>query len=697
MAGISPPSTGGRVQRATRVARACDYCRKKRLKCTSKRYPCLNCQLYNAECTTKDRVGRRSIIVRNNNQDATSAAVSGGVSATTPPEEPSIDVAVNSSADAFFALADNDEEDENDNDASNNNVNSNHSNGHGHHDDGSNNMDSNMDNSSITRAIDNNELNGHHPDNQNSLSSLPWAENQGFDVVNEASQDFGHVLRQLGIGVSSNFWDLDRTMLTNMANTDAHLMGGVDGSDRLEMGQMPPDAIPIPIMEGPSAAASFASPPKSIANSTNGRVSAIESLTTRDNEVFPSKQSLPPGVFIRKDQTLTNYIGLCSVGATLALCLKDALDSQRVPLDASSLSFLIEAGPHVDEVGLLSLCDLSSRKLPPRAEALQQINAYFRNLNTFYPILDEESFMARADMFYTAQRPLLRVLDYSLFYLVQSIGALCMQHDSDNPKAYEKYAAAAYEQAWSLIHESIGMPCETSLQILLLHVVRQIYFGKCGIAWVFCGIAIRIAQSLGLHRKIPEEIDLSDSQLHLRSRLWWILLNFDSNLSLSQGRPPGVEDTAHDGEVVVDGKSDVHSDPSYPTLSLVYIWTCQLGQVQNRFCNAMHSRNDGSSRIEALVQLDRELTAWMDSLPTSCRPGYPILSSSDIRLHILLIHLECFNLLRAIHWAVISLRPALTPGVDAEKLAARLQASDTLCVEAARSFIKSLNGYVGAI
>lgn len=206
-------------------------------------------------------------------------------------------------------MADNDEEDENDNDASNNNVNSNHSNGHGHHDDGSNNMDSNMDNSSITRAIDNNELNGHHPDNQNSLSVLPWAENQGFDVVNEASQDFGHVLRQLGIGVSSNFWDLDRTMLTNMANTDAHLMGGVDGSDRLEMGQMPPDAIPIPIMEGPSAAASFASPPKSIANSTNGRVSAIESLTTRDNEVFPSKQSLPPGVFIRKDQTLTNYIG----------------------------------------------------------------------------------------------------------------------------------------------------------------------------------------------------------------------------------------------------------------------------------------------------------------------------------------------------------------------------------------------------
>ncbi|KAL4806519.1 fungal-specific transcription factor domain-containing protein [Aspergillus unguis] len=36
-----------------RVARACDYCRKKRLKCTGQR-PCMNCQLYGATCTASD-------------------------------------------------------------------------------------------------------------------------------------------------------------------------------------------------------------------------------------------------------------------------------------------------------------------------------------------------------------------------------------------------------------------------------------------------------------------------------------------------------------------------------------------------------------------------------------------------------------------------------------------------------------------
>ncbi|RSL54653.1 hypothetical protein CEP53_007371 [Fusarium sp. AF-6] len=33
-----------------RVRRACEYCRRKRLKCTADKRPCLNCQLYGAEC-----------------------------------------------------------------------------------------------------------------------------------------------------------------------------------------------------------------------------------------------------------------------------------------------------------------------------------------------------------------------------------------------------------------------------------------------------------------------------------------------------------------------------------------------------------------------------------------------------------------------------------------------------------------------
>ena len=53
------------------------------------------------------------------------------------------------------------------------------------------------------------------------------------------------------------------------------------------------------------------------------------------------------------------------MGATLALCLKDALESQHTPLTAGSLAFLIEAGSHVDDVGLPALLDPMSQNLPP--------------------------------------------------------------------------------------------------------------------------------------------------------------------------------------------------------------------------------------------------------------------------------------------------------------------------------------------
>lgn len=72
---------------------------------------------------------------------------------------------------------------------------------------------------------------------------------------------------------------------------------------------------------------------------------------------------------------LTSEPGSNSIGATLALCLKDALESQNLPLTADSFRFLIEAGPHVDEIGVSLLRNLLSLELPPRGVALQNINS----------------------------------------------------------------------------------------------------------------------------------------------------------------------------------------------------------------------------------------------------------------------------------------------------------------------------------
>lgn len=87
--------------------------------------------------------------------------------------------------------------------------------------------------------------------------------------------------------------------------------------------------------------------------------------------------------------------------------------------------------------------------------------------------------------------------------------------------------------------------------------------------------------------------------------------------------------------------------------------------------------------------MDKRLVAWRDNIPVAFRPDSVLVVTPERYTHVLLLHLDYSNLLRAVHLAVITMRPAL--GSNSERLPRRLQASEVLCVEAARSFVKSLN------
>jgi hypothetical protein len=167
--------------------------------------------------------------------------------------------------------------------------------------------------------------------------------------------------------------------------------------------------------------------------------------------------------------------------------------------------------------------------------------AYLRNINAFYPVVDEASYPEQTERFYTTERSSLGILDHCIFFLIVSIGATSLGERPDHTDEIK----AVYQRASSLFHDCIVDPSESSLQVVLLHVsfpkfwnpriclltwqtLYQLCNGHCGVAWTFCGLAIRTAQSMGLHRKSPMEMELPDHQLRLRSWLWWITLDLDA-------------------------------------------------------------------------------------------------------------------------------------------------------------------------
>ncbi|KAF4856171.1 putative transcriptional regulatory protein [Colletotrichum siamense] len=364
--------------------------------------------------------------------------------------------------------------------------------------------------------------------------------------------------------------------------------------------------------------------------------------------------------------------------------------TSQLPLKSDSLDFLIEAGPRVDEAGLSSLFDITSQELPSKEAATKCIQAFFECVAFFFPIIDRDVFMSRMEMMYTPQRPRPNALDYCLFHLVVSLGALVQRCTSAQTEDMDRVYLSSYQKAWSMMSDALASPCETSLQILILHIFIHTKSGREGFAWVLCGLAIRVAQSLGLHQKSPTDMGFSERRIILRSRLWCILFGFDSSLSLVQGRPPGISSGLYDKDIsYLDELSQSDSPSEPPSRAQMSNWWYKLSQIQNQYCAVMQTKHSLVSRLDSISEANQRLAVWKDSLPSSYRPDGTILVSPENYWHVVLLHLEYFNFLRTIHLAGTVLR--LSCSAVAHQNSSEYQASEVICVEAARCFIKILN------
>ncbi len=84
-----------------------------------------------------------------------------------------------------------------------------------------------------------------------------------------------------------------------------------------------------------------------------------------------------------------------------------------------------------------------------------------------------------------------------------------------------------YQHSWSMLQECIAIPNAGTMEVLILPVIFHMHCGKGGLAWVLCGLAVRVVQAIWLHRRSPEDFDLNKADVHLRSQLWWAAYRLD--------------------------------------------------------------------------------------------------------------------------------------------------------------------------
>ncbi|KAF2870917.1 fungal-specific transcription factor domain-containing protein [Massariosphaeria phaeospora] len=308
----------------------------------------------------------------------------------------------------------------------------------------------------------------------------------------------------------------------------------------------------------------------------------------------------------------------------------------------------------------------------------------------FYPLLNENSSREYWDQLYAQRKGGTTVLDITMLHLVVAIGLL-IDADMASTTA-SSMSEKLYQRAWESIHETMVSFELQSVQIAILHVIYHMYAGRSSKAWSICGMAVRSAQALGLHRSVPVASGFTPEQIRLRSHIWWVTFSLDATLSMTEGRPPAVAESTCDTRSMTD---EWASDA--PNASNLFLWKVGLAQIQNRLCSVLSRCDTHLARRSALGEIEQCLTEWRDHMPVECRPGQDMIEFPRGYSLLASLHLEYFSLARALYWSCMTCAPAKDNDTQGGSNTSGPRGNNReykLCLGSARAFVRTLNSAI---
>jgi hypothetical protein len=110
------------------------------------------------------------------------------------------------------------------------------------------------------------------------------------------------------------------------------------------------------------------------------------------------------------------------------------------------------------------------------------------------------------------------------------------------------------EEAKRLLDSSYSSSRPATCQALLLMGYREIGIGAMAQAWLYVGMAIRMAQDLGMHKNADQWMHGGTSlftsvELQERRRIWYACVIMDKYVSSYMGRPLSVFEREFDTEL----------------------------------------------------------------------------------------------------------------------------------------------------
>ncbi|KAK9723081.1 hypothetical protein K7432_002140 [Basidiobolus ranarum] len=289
-------------------------------------------------------------------------------------------------------------------------------------------------------------------------------------------------------------------------------------------------------------------------------------------------------------------------------------------LGSSSGMYLLEGGKyHVNGV-LTKFCELALRPelqtlgpdFPTQEIENQLLEVYFSRSHNYFPIFNKAGFLQRLN----SGKGVSNVLLNSICAVGCILEGLTVFKDPGISRSATRFF---FNRAKTELDKQYHISSLYTVQGLLLMA-----FNPAG-GWLFLGMAVRMAQDLGLHRNIESD-SLDPIEKQNRKLAWWGCVIFDRLHSAMGGKPLAINEDDFDTTLPMDyGLKDKGDVSPGSSTSLRYLTqTVRLTMLISKIIRGIYIPRSGAKNKSStnLWSLNKSLSDWETSLSPEFRIQY---------------------------------------------------------------------------
>ncbi|EXM24768.1 hypothetical protein FoTM2_006236 [Fusarium oxysporum f. sp. vasinfectum] len=241
------------------------------------------------------------------------------------------------------------------------------------------------------------------------------------------------------------------------------------------------------------------------------------------------------------------------------------------------------------------------------------VDSFFCSVNWFMMVFHEETFRRRyAEMLQQTQIKYQDTTFYWTWLLVVALGAhYAALKDPDNQMSpqYRQLSRDLITVIETKFLQIVGCQTVETVQICIL-LGSFIFYTRPTTGLGICGMGVKIAQVIGLHRESFWK-DASQLAREVKRRTWWTLEVFDKYAAVAFGRPCIIDDSDCQVEMIsdidIDGQTHVPARP----LILYHQHKFRLYRIMGAFLG----RKRQSNRFESIETIHHRMLQWRHELP----------------------------------------------------------------------------------